>query len=78
MGEVMRRRGVSPAKKAPAKKAATKKARAKAAATEQDSRRRAGSTTSTGSTKALPAPLEDPLAVLGLTEPYTSADLRRT
>ncbi|WP_292974917.1 J domain-containing protein [Mycobacterium sp.] len=81
------------AKKAPVKKAAPKKAAAKQAAPKKaaakkvphkhkvggsaSSRNAGASTGGSGSVKALPAPPDDPRLVLGLTEPYSRAELRR-
>jgi hypothetical protein len=68
MSDLVRRHDPSPAKKAPAKKAAAKKA----------SRTRTSPTAAVGSRKALPAPPRDPWIILGLTQPCTPADLRRS
>ena len=66
------------AKKAPAKKATAKKAPAKKAAPKKASRTRTSPTAGMRSQKALPAPPKDPWIILGLTEPCTRADLRRS
>jgi len=68
----------APAKKAPAKKAPAKKAPAKKAAPKKASRMRTSPTAGGRSQKALPAPPKDPWIILGLTQPCTRADLRRS
>jgi hypothetical protein len=83
----------APAKKAPAKKAAAKKVPGKKAhgrkatagknprAKSASGQRKSESNTTTGAgkiRKALPAAPVDPLIILGLTEQYTLADLRRS
>ena len=71
----------APVKKPPAKKSAAKKAAKKAAKRTSGGQSRSRSTTRTSgptmARPALPAPVTDPLAVLGLNAPYTPAQLRR-
>jgi hypothetical protein len=66
------------AKKAPAKKAPAKKAGAKKAPAEKRARTKTSPTAGTASVRALPAPPKDPFVVLGLSEPCSRADLRRS
>ena len=68
----------APAKKAAAKKAAGTKARAKEVAAEKRSRMRTSPTAETRSVRALPAPPKDPFVVLGLSEPCSRTELRRS
>jgi hypothetical protein len=74
----MSRHDPSPAKKAPAKKVAAKKAPATKAAPKKTSRTRTSPTAGMRFRKALPAPPKNPWIILGLTQPCTLADLRRS
>ena len=65
-------------KKAAAKKTAGKKSRAKKDAAEAASRMKPGPSAGAGFLKALPEPPTDPWIILGLAEPCTLADLRRS
>jgi hypothetical protein len=84
VSDLVRRHNSSPAKKAPAKKAVAKKAPAKKAvakkapAKKAPSRMKTSPTAGAGSLKALPKPPTDPWTILGLTEPCTLAELRRS
>ena len=65
-----------PAKKAPAKKVPAKKAAKKASAKKAASKKATAAQPTMGLPE-LPAPPTDPAVVLGLTEPFTAAQLRR-
>ncbi|MDX1890730.1 hypothetical protein [Mycolicibacterium sp. 050158] len=66
----------APAKKAPAKKVPAKKAAKKASAKKAASKKATAAQPTMGLPE-LPAPPTDPAVVLGLTEPFTAAQLRR-
>jgi hypothetical protein len=66
----------APAKKAPAKKAPAKKANAKKAAKKATAKKATAAQPTMGLPE-LPAPPTDPAVVLGLTEPFSAAQLRR-
>jgi Histone H1-like nucleoprotein HC2 len=68
----------APAKKASAKKAAGKKARGGERAADAASQMKTSPNTGAESLKALPEPPTDPWIILGLSEPCTLADLRRS